>query len=46
VTYRGNHSKGKEIVQFIYGVLAFVVVIGWIDAKLPWPNPRRKDGPR
>jgi len=33
-------------MQFIYGVLAFVVVIGWIDAKLPWPTTRRKDRSR
>lgn len=37
--------KGILIVQFIFGVLAFVIVIGWIDAKLPWPNPRTKDLP-
>jgi hypothetical protein len=31
-------------MQFILGVIVFVVVIGIIDAKLPWPKPRSKDG--
>jgi hypothetical protein len=31
-------------VQFILGVCVFVVVIGLIDAKLPWPDPRSKHG--
>ena len=29
-------------MQFILGVFVFVVVIGLIDAKLPWPDPRSK----
>jgi hypothetical protein len=27
-------------MQFILGVILFVVVIGVIDARLPWPDPR------
>jgi hypothetical protein len=34
---------GRSSVQFVLGVLVFVVVIGLIDAKLPWPAPRSKD---
>lgn len=30
-------------MQFIIGILLFVVVIGFIDTKLPWPAPRSKD---
>ena len=30
-------------MQFILGVFVFVVVIGFIDTKLPWPNPRSMD---
>ncbi len=26
---------------FTVGVVLFVVVIGWLDARLPWPRPRR-----
>jgi hypothetical protein len=25
-------------MQFILGVFLFVVVIGWLDAGLPWPR--------
>jgi hypothetical protein len=28
-------------MAFIVGVLLFVVVIGVIDARLPWPRPRQ-----
>jgi hypothetical protein len=34
---------GDLKVQFVLGVFVFVVVIGLIDAKLPWPEPRSKD---
>jgi hypothetical protein len=27
-------------MQFILAVFLFVVVIGWLDAGLPWPKPR------
>jgi hypothetical protein len=27
-------------MQFILGVIFFVVVVGLIDARLPWPKPR------
>jgi len=26
------------MMQFILGVVLFVVVIGWLDAGLPWPR--------
>jgi hypothetical protein len=28
-------------MQFIVGVIFFVVVIGVLDARLPWPRPKR-----
>ena len=27
---------------FIFGVVVFVIVIGRLDARLPWPTPRRR----
>jgi hypothetical protein len=33
-------------MQFILGVFLFVVVIGVIDARLPWPSPRSERGGR
>jgi hypothetical protein len=26
---------------FLFGVVTFVIVIGWLDTRLPWPRPRR-----
>jgi hypothetical protein len=26
---------------FFFGVVVFVIVIGWLDTRLPWPRPRR-----
>jgi hypothetical protein len=33
-------------MSFILGIVLFVVVVGRIDARLPWPSPRdaRKGG--
>jgi hypothetical protein len=31
-------------MQFILGVLLFVVVVGLVDARVPWPRPRRDGG--
>jgi hypothetical protein len=31
-------------VQFLLGVVLFVVVIGALDARLPWPGRERKEG--
>jgi hypothetical protein len=32
-------------MSFFLGLLLFVVVLGVIDARLPWPRPRRdRDG--
>jgi hypothetical protein len=28
-------------MAFVAGVLVFVVLIGWVDAGLPWPNSRK-----
>jgi len=28
-------------MQFIIGVIFFVVVIGVFDARLPWPRPKK-----
>jgi len=30
-------------MAFILGVILFVVVVGWIDAGLPWPGPQKED---
>jgi hypothetical protein len=30
------------LVSFIIGILLFVVVVGRIDARLPWPSARAK----
>jgi hypothetical protein len=30
-------------MSFILGLVLFVVVAGIIDAKLPWPRPRRTE---
>jgi hypothetical protein len=40
----GHAKRGVSGMQFILGVIMFVIVIGVIDAKLPWPKPRSKDG--
>jgi hypothetical protein len=33
-------------MQFILGVIFFVVIVGLVDAGLPWPPPRPKHPPR
>jgi hypothetical protein len=33
-------------MQFILGVILFVVVIGWLDADLPWPRCGSGEGRR
>jgi hypothetical protein len=33
---------GEARVQFILGTFLFVVVIGVIDAFVPWPKPRKR----
>jgi hypothetical protein len=27
-------------MPFFVGLLLFVVIVGWLDARLPWPRPR------
>jgi hypothetical protein len=29
-------------MSFILGILLFVVVAGWLDARLPWPRATKK----
>jgi hypothetical protein len=29
-------------MEFILGVIFFVVIVGWLDATLPWTNGDRK----
>jgi hypothetical protein len=29
-------------VQFLLGVFLFIVVIGWLDSRLPWPAVNEK----
>jgi hypothetical protein len=31
-------------MSFILGVILFVVVIGILDARLPWPTPSTRGG--
>jgi hypothetical protein len=33
-------------MQFVLGVLLFVVVVGVIDAGVPWPSCRAKESKR
>jgi hypothetical protein len=33
--------KGND-VSFFLGVILFVVVVGVLDARLPWPSPKSK----
>lgn len=39
-------KKRANRMAFILGVILFVLVVGWIDAGLPWPDPRNRDGLR
>jgi hypothetical protein len=29
-------------MQFILGVVLFVVVVGFVDSKIPWPRPKAR----
>jgi hypothetical protein len=29
-------------MEFIFGVIFFVVIVGWLDATLPWQNGEKK----
>ena len=31
-----------DAMSFVIGVFLFVVVIGILDARLPWPSPRER----
>jgi hypothetical protein len=31
-------------MQFILALILFVVVLGALDARLPWPNPHSREG--
>jgi hypothetical protein len=31
-------------MSFVLGVIVFVVVIGWLDTRLPWPDRRSREG--
>ena len=38
-------AEGEEAaVGFVVGVVLFVVVIGMLDARFPWPRPRADRG--
>jgi hypothetical protein len=42
-----RHTNGAERgsdVSFIVGLILFVVVIGYLDAGLPWPRPWKREG--
>ena len=30
-------------MQFVLGVFLFVVVVGMVDRRVPWPKPRKLD---
>jgi hypothetical protein len=30
-------------MSFLVGLLLFVVVVGILDARLPWPRPRERE---
>lgn len=30
-------------MQFLLGVFLFVIVVGLVDARVPWPRPRQRD---
>jgi hypothetical protein len=41
----GDHvAEEDRYMQFILGVFLFVVVLGGVDAFIPWPKPRRSQG--
>jgi len=33
-------------MSFLLGVILFVVVLGVLDARIPWPRPQAKAGSR
>jgi hypothetical protein len=37
----GGEADHGGAMSFVLGVLLFVVVLGVLDARLPWPRPRR-----
>jgi hypothetical protein len=46
ITLRSNRAVFNEAqVQFILGVFLFVVVVGLVDLRVPWPKARNL-GPR
>jgi hypothetical protein len=46
LTLRSNRAVFNEAqVQFILGVFLFVVVVGLVDLRVPWPKARNL-GPR
>ena len=37
---QAQHGEAKgDLVAFVVGVVLFAVVIGALDARLPWPRP-------
>jgi hypothetical protein len=39
---RRQTGLGRKRMVFIAAVLVFVIVVGLIDAGLPWPDPKRR----
>jgi hypothetical protein len=39
------YGDGETGVQFILGVVLFVMVVGLVDARIPWPKPRKRGDP-
>jgi hypothetical protein len=29
-------------MAFFVGLFLFIVVVGWVDARIPWPPPERR----
>jgi hypothetical protein len=35
-----TRARKERLMQFILGVIFFVIVVGLVDAGLPWPAPK------
>ncbi len=40
----GPDNRGDRIVAFIVGSVFFIVVLGLLDARLPWPRIAERGG--
>jgi hypothetical protein len=35
-------NSKEPVLAFFVGLFLFIVVVGWFDARLPWPAPERR----